>query len=181
MHLLQKKLQASTKHFMKIQQPLSLFNYLEEVLIQKQHSLPVEERLMYLQNCNSQLDDYIGNLSEEYLVKKKWVDEVIEILKLQKLAKKKMAKVKPGEDIVRNQNLINDSQRLSLKLISNIDELLQITMDYQLFSVQLSVIAHISRSTDLNLTQKSDLTVICKEAWKGLIMKSFTNKLRCLK
>ena len=36
------------------------------------------------------------------MVKKKWVDEVIEILKLQKLAKKKMAKVKPGEDIVRN-------------------------------------------------------------------------------
>ena len=59
---------------------------------------------MYLQNCNSQLDDYIGNLSEEHFIKRKWVDEVIEILKLQKLAKNKMAKVKPGEDILKNQS-----------------------------------------------------------------------------
>ena len=59
---------------------------------------------MYLQNCNSQLDDCIGNLSEEHFIKRKWVDEVIEILKLQKLAKNKMAKLKPGEGIFKNQS-----------------------------------------------------------------------------
>lgn len=32
---LQKRLEASTKHFLKIGQPISLFNYLEETLVQK--------------------------------------------------------------------------------------------------------------------------------------------------
>ena len=47
----------------------------------------------------AQIEDYTGNLSDDFLIKKKWVGEAIEVMKLQKLAKDKIMKIKPGPNL----------------------------------------------------------------------------------
>ena len=73
-------LQATTKHFLKLGQPISLFNYLVENLIENnQHpDLDIDDRLNFIQNSIAQLEDL--HFSEEFLVKKKWVDEIVNFM-----------------------------------------------------------------------------------------------------
>ena len=81
------------------------------------------------------MEDYQGNLSEDHLIKKKWVDEAIQIMKIQKMAKDKLCKIKPGENKIFNQNIEALINKLSLKLIKNIDDLLDIAIDANLYSI----------------------------------------------
>lgn len=75
-------LTATTKHFLHIGQPISLFNYLIDSLLEnnKFETLDIEDRLNFLQNSIANLENL--QVSEEFLAKKKWVQHVIQILLL---------------------------------------------------------------------------------------------------
>jgi hypothetical protein len=73
---------ATTKHFLHIGQPISLFNYLIDSLLEnnKFQTLDIEDRVNFLQNSIANLENL--QVSEEFLAKKKWVNHVIQILML---------------------------------------------------------------------------------------------------
>ena len=111
------------------------------------------------------------------MIKKRWVEEIIEILKIQKIIKKKLSR---NDGKGNEKELGEQVQRCCFKIITNIDEVLQVCIDFKLYSVQLQVIAHIAKFSDLNYGQKAELKELAKEAWRGMILKSLTNKMKCI-
>lgn len=68
-------LTATTKHFLHIGQPISLFNYLVDCLIENPKEIDIEDRVTFLQNSIANLENL--SLSDEFLAKKKWVENVV--------------------------------------------------------------------------------------------------------
>ena len=75
-------LTATTKHYLHIGQPITLFNYLVDSLVEnnKFSDLDIEDRVNFLQNSLANLENL--QVSEEFLAKKKWVDHIIQLMML---------------------------------------------------------------------------------------------------
>ena len=149
----QSVLSATCKHFLSIQQPLSLFHYLFDKLIAESqrkatdqdcllYPLEIDERINWLQKALDCLEHSClssRSVSEDLKIKKEQTKFSIRVLNLQKMVVSKLAKL-DEEDVPRLRHFYTYS------LAQQLVELLDITDRYEMLSVQLRALDFIEET-----------------------------------